>query len=1040
MARQQQHQPPQQAIGLIGSPADFEAAIKRGFKPQGWGTPDKPWNPMQLRVLTCLADEIALLGGKGSGKSLCARAWLVTGNPGQPKEDVKGNPILVNRSYIYHPQYRGLILRRNQEDLDDFIARAIEMYKPYGGDYINGRFQFISGATIDCGHMKDRNSWQKYLGIEYQRMVIDEAALIPEFESYEQLRSCLRTTDPILRMQMLVTSNANGPGACVPYGDVLTPSGWRDIKSIAVGDSIYTVLEDGSLAETLVSQTHSSHYEGTMATVNMRGFHMACTPNHEVAYIPDQAAHHVVPHQLRRMDKLPGNATILRSVKWQGSRIGSFEPPQFSGEPKVNRLKQPTSISGDLYAQLMGWFLSEGYVLQRERDRLFGITQIKPDHKGTIEQMLKECGFSYRLLHNGFSICSPRWWTYLRQFGTSVDKFIPSALKNSTVDQLWILLTALMDGDGSWGRSGNSRTKRIRSKTSGVYYTISKRLADDVAEVCLKLGFVVYISTRIGRPGPVCGHAEKNPRHLTYQVNFRQPSRGGTWIATGNIRNASKGRKKLPNTEWIEYSGPVYCIGVPETHTFVIRQNGAVWVSGNSWLRERFMRARDKDGKFIPHDTTIFENYEDPDKPGETFVRSRIWIFSTYKDNPTVVKTGYGRQLMTLSDPKMRRAYLEGDWDAFFGSYFSDLFRPEGPHSNEPANASHVIKPLPLTSWWHRSIGMDWGYAHESAVLWGCRDLAGRFYIYRELAASQVSPERMGFEIAKASREELEKLPSHSMVLHLSHDAFQNRTGDRSIAEIIALGIARVLGPNAVHLPDMMMKAVRDAYYQDSNNPMAQQERDRAIEKIRLQKRTGITIRIAEKTGNIGWTHVRELMRWESVGELNNSYDGALAMRILQEGGPAKLNEYVSLHRDVNPEALPKLQIFDSCPRIIDAIPKAQYVDGEEEMDKKHFFGKDLVDSLLYLSIGAYDEFPEEPFEAFREDMLMKLRQREPEATVMSLVLANQEWESQYKNKHTLAPYTPPRQARMRRLLAQGLVPDNRSKIDERFGEDFYGR
>lgn len=632
----------------------------------GWGSAEKPWNPMQIRVLTCLADEIALLGGKGSGKSLCARAWLVTGNPHLPKIDDKGNQLLVNWSYIYHPEYRGLILRRNQEDLDDFIARAIEMYKPYGGDFVNGRFQFLSGATVDCGHMKDRNSWQKYLGIEYQRVVIDEAALIPEFESYEQLRSCLRTTDPSMRMQMLVTSNANGPGA--------------------------------------------------------------------------------------------------------------------------------------------------------------------------------------------------------------------------------------------------------------------------------------------------------------------------------------------------------------------------------GWLKERFMRARDKQGNVVPHDTVIEEEYDDPDT-GKKFMRSRIWIFSTYKDNPAVVKTGYGRQLATLSDPKMRRAYLEGDWDAFFGSYFSDLFRPEGPHPNEPPNAMHVVPPKALTPWWHRSIGMDWGYAHESAVLWGCRDLQGRFYIYRELAASQVSPERMGFEIAKATRDELEKIPSHSITMHLSHDAFQNRTGDRSIAEIIALGIARVLGPNAIHLPDLMMKAVKDAYFQDGSNPMAQIERDRAIEKIRLQKRTGITIRIAEKTGIIGWQHVRELMRWESIGEINNGFDAALGARILQEGGPAKFNEYVSLHRDIKPEVLPKLQIFDTCPRIIDAIPKAQHVDGEEEMDKKHFFGKDLVDSLLYLCLGSHDEFPEEPFEAFREDMMTKLRQREPDATVMSLVLANQEWESQFKSKNVLAPYTPPRAARMRRLLAQKLVPDQRNRIDDTFGD-----
>ena len=432
-------------LGIL-TPEEVKRAAAQidGKVTESWGFGKLKWNAMQIKVFKHQADELGLLGGKGSSKSTAARGWLVMGNPHLPQTDAQGQPILVNRSYTYHPNYRALILRKNQEDLDDFIQRAAEMWGPtLGGQYVDGHFRFPSGAIIDCGHMKDATAWQKYLGIEFQRIAIDEAALIPDFASYEQLRSCMRTVHSELKTQILLTSNAHGRGACVPYGEVLTPSGWKDIKSMSVGDQVYTVTEIGSLVETVVSQVHSSYYKGKMASVDMRGFHMACTPNHEVAYVPEHATHRVGPHKLRRMDKFPATGTVLRSVEWQGQHIESFEPPPFHRAIQ-DRLKQPQSLSGDLYAELMGWFLSEGWTLSRERDRLFGIAQLKEPQKSRIEALLNECGFSYRTIHNGFSICSPCWWSYLRQFGKCHEKYIPSALKNATKSQLQILFTALL--------------------------------------------------------------------------------------------------------------------------------------------------------------------------------------------------------------------------------------------------------------------------------------------------------------------------------------------------------------------------------------------------------------------------------------------------------------------------------------------------------------------------------------------------------------------------------------------------------------------
>jgi len=649
---------PQPATGAILSLEEAE----RLFKEHGdridiaWGGKDKPWFPWQIRMLQNTCDEIGLLGGKASGKSSIMRAWLVSGNPDKPDYDEDARPNLVNQSYIYHPEYLGLILRKNQDDLTDFISRATRMWASLGCEYVRGCFRFPSGARIDAGHLKDANSWMQFIGIEYQRIAIDEAGLIPEFNLFEELRSCMRTPNPELRCQVVLASNAGGPG-------------------------------------------------------------------------------------------------------------------------------------------------------------------------------------------------------------------------------------------------------------------------------------------------------------------------------TG-------------------------------------------------WLIDRFMKARDENGEMIPHDSVITEKYIHP-FTGKEEKRTRIWMFATIEDNPVMRETPYAVTLISLTDPKKRAAYFEGHWDALYGSYFGDLFRPEGPSraNNEPPNACHVVpeSSVKLLPWYHRSIGMDWGYAHESAIMWACQTPDERIYIYREIVASQASPERLGYEIAMASRDELEKLTSHSMVLHLSHDAFSTRAGDKSIAELIALGIQRVLGPNSVHLPDLMIRRIRDTYAEDAYRFEDVKARDAAIEAIRLQRKLGITIRIAEKTGIIGWQHVRETMRWQEIGERNATFDHAIFMRLLREA-PDRANEYARLYRDLKPEILPKLQIFkERCPRLIDAIPRAQHEDGQEAMDKAHFKGRDSVDGLLYLIMGMRDEMPPEPFEEFRANKLEQMVSREPAMTTDDLVRINMGLEDEWKKKNTSpAPYTPPRSARMSRLIMQG--------------------
>jgi len=73
--------------------------------------------------------------------------------------------------------------------------------------------------------------------------------------------------------------------------------------------------------------------------------------------------------------------------------------------------------------------------------------------------------------------------------------------------------------------------------------------------------------------------------------------------------------------------------------------------------------------------------------------------------------------------PTQRRQLLEGNWDVAEGAAFTEF----------DTNA-HVITPFEIPIGWERVKGIDYGYASESACVWGTVDPSdGTLIIYREL-------------------------------------------------------------------------------------------------------------------------------------------------------------------------------------------------------------------------------------------------------------------------------------------------------------------
>jgi hypothetical protein len=157
------------------------------------------WEPNpgpQTDVLERLEDEILYGGARGGGKTDAGMVWMVEPN------------------YISNPRYAGLVIRKNADDLSDWIERATLMYRSVSGK-VTGKppvIRFPSGAYIRLGHLKDENAYEKYQGHEYHKILLEELTQIPNEERYTKLVSSCRTTVPGLKAQVFCTANPGGPG------------------------------------------------------------------------------------------------------------------------------------------------------------------------------------------------------------------------------------------------------------------------------------------------------------------------------------------------------------------------------------------------------------------------------------------------------------------------------------------------------------------------------------------------------------------------------------------------------------------------------------------------------------------------------------------------------------------------------------------------------------------------------------------------------------------------------------------------------------
>jgi hypothetical protein len=161
----------------------------------------------------------------------------------------------------------------------------------------------------------------------------------------------------------------------------------------------------------------------------------------------------------------------------------------------------------------------------------------------------------------------------------------------------------------------------------------------------------------------------------------------------------------------------------------------------------------------------VKKRYITPSPPNETFIggdeMERRFIPARLTDNPYLTQDGQYEAMLKTLPPVLRQQLLNGDWDVSEGAAFTEF-----------DVLKHVIPPMEIPNHWARIKGIDYGYASESAVVWGAIDPTdGTLIIYRELYKKNLLASQLGRVITEMEIDE------HMSIQGILDTACWSRTG-----------------------------------------------------------------------------------------------------------------------------------------------------------------------------------------------------------------------------------------------------------------------
>ena len=356
-------------------------------------------------------------------------------------------------------------------------------------------------------------------------------------------------------------------GECVDIDTkIFTKRGWLSFNELKDDDIVFTLdTETGNLCEEEIIHITQKAYSGKMFHFkNTKSLDMKVTPDHKMLiYDRHGNLHELKAHEVYKMYKENSSWLSHSSIRFTSEWNGNT--PEIYTIPGTG-----IDIDPNIWAAFLGIYISEGCAggsKSGKYNNIVQITQKKKENKILIRDLLKESPFDFKehVRKDGetvdFKISNKGLHRYLVQLGHSHTKRIPKKILSWNKEQLEILLTWLLIGDG--------RNRTIRGKLLREYCTTSPKLAQDVNELFLKLG--VGSNSR--------SYIQKDREIEKGRMILSENSKP-MWIISENYAKNIGLDLRFVTIDVVDHNDKVYCVTTGNGN-WMAKRNGKMFWTGN---------------------------------------------------------------------------------------------------------------------------------------------------------------------------------------------------------------------------------------------------------------------------------------------------------------------------------------------------------------------------------------------------------------------------------------------------------------------------
>jgi DNA-directed RNA polymerase beta subunit len=339
----------------------------------------------------------------------------------------------------------------------------------------------------------------------------------------------------------------------LPTQQVLTNEGWIEIKDIDISKhQVATLDANGKMCYEYPTAKYEYDHDDKMYSIKNKQLEIVCTLNHKL-YVKKRSG--------KKYELIEAQDVMGKMVRFQKTMENVYQDIEFF---ELGDEKYPM----DDWLKLLGMFISDGYC----NNNIVYITALKERKRLYLEEIFKNINIEYKYSEDGkyrFSgIKNKDIGTELTKLSVgALNKFLPDYVWNLSQRQSILLLEGLLQGDGS--------SMEYKGETFDRYGTISLKLANDITRLALHCGWsgIVKIS------GEPTGIARKGVRNLGSRAGQEiSVTQQHTYYKVSIIRKQNEPwiNKKVNDSneeKLIDYQGKVYCIEVPSSHTYYMRES-----------------------------------------------------------------------------------------------------------------------------------------------------------------------------------------------------------------------------------------------------------------------------------------------------------------------------------------------------------------------------------------------------------------------------------------------------------------------------------